>query len=319
MAHPNAKLTPAGRLILVMRILEEGWPVAQAACAMGVSRQTAHRWVRRFRQEGPEGLSDRPSRPHRRPHALPREQVERVLRCRRRCGAGPHRISEHTGLARSTCYGILRRHGLSRLSDADRVSRVPIRYERSRPGELLHLDVKKLARVPPGGGWRVLGRQRRLHRLKGRVGYDYVHVAVDDRSRVAYCEVHPDERGETCARFLLAACAFFAERGVRVEQVMTDQAKGYCASRAFQEALAQVGARHVRTRSYRPQTNGKAERFIRTLLTEWAYARPHRSNGERRSALASWLHHYNHHRPHTALGGQTPMRVLVNNVGGNDT
>jgi transposase InsO family protein len=193
-----------------------------------------------------------------------------------------------------------------------------VRYVREHPGELLHLDVKKLGRVPPGGGKRMLGKRTGPAASRG-VGNDFLHVAVDDASRVAYVEVHPDERGPTAARFLLAATTYFAEHGVRVERVMTDRAFAYTQATAFREALGQVGARHKLTRPYRPQTNGKAERFIQTLQREWAYAKLYRSNDERLAALRRWLEFYNRRRPHTALGGRPPMTVLANNVDGNDS
>jgi len=192
-----------------------------------------------------------------------------------------------------------------------------VRYVRERPGELLHLDVKKLARIPAGGGHRILGREMgRVGRPRG-AGYDYIHLAVDDASRVAYLETLPDEKGDTAARFLLAAAAFFASHGVRIERVLTDRAFAYTNSRPFTDAVQALGARHLVTRPYRPQTNGKAERFIQTLLHEWAYARLYRSNKERLDALPTWLQFYNCRRPHTALAGLTPMEALVNNVHGN--
>ena len=220
-------------------------------------------------------------------------------------------------MPRSTIGDVLRRHGLSRLRDRDRPSGVPIRYVRERPGELLHIDVKKLGRIPDGGGHHFRGRGDGTPRA--RRGYDYVHGAIDDMSRVAYVDVFADERGPTCARFLRDAAAFFARQGVRIERVMTDNAKNYTRSRAFQAALVDLGARHKRTRPYRPQTNGKTERFNRTLLDEWAYARPYASNGERLIALPDFVDRYNNHRPHTALKGLTPLAVLVNNVSGNHT
>src|SRR3990172_305418 len=269
MAHCRAKLTP-----------------------FGVSRSTAGKWLQRYRDEGIVGLEDRPSRPLRSPHALPTEEVQGILQARHRLRVGPHRLAPALGRPRSTIYGVLRRHGLSRLRDWDRPTAVPVRYVRERPGELLHLDVKKLARIPAGGGHRILGREiGRAGRLGG-AGHDYVHVAVDDASRVAYLEALHDERGDTAARFLLAAAAFFASQGVRIERVLTDRAFAYTNSRAFPQAIQVLGARHIVTRPYRPQTNGKAERFIKTLLQEWAYARL-----------------YNRRRPHTALGGLTPMEA----------
>jgi transposase InsO family protein len=214
-------------------------------------------------------------------------------------------------------YGVLRRHGLSRLADLDRPTRVPIRrYERAQAGELLHVDVKKLGRIPPGGGHRLLGRSTETRQRRyGGIGYDYLHAAVDDHSRVAYVEVHPDERGDTAARFLLRAGAHFADLGVRVERVMTDNHPSYIYSLAVREALERLGARHLLTPKYRPQVNGKVERFNRTLLEEWAYRRRYRSNAARDRALQPWVHRYNMHRAHTALGGRPPIS-RVNNLPG---
>jgi len=316
MAHRRAKLTPFGRLLLVQRVEEMGWAVAQAAEAVGVSRSTAGKWLRRYRQEGAAGLEDRSSRPRRCPHALPGQEIQRILQARHHLRVGPHRLAPALGRPRSTIYGVLRRHGLSRLRDWDRPSAVPVRYVRERPGELLHLDVKKLARIPAGGGHRILGRQIGRAGRPGGAGYDYIHVAVDDTSRVAYLDVLPNEQGDTAARFLLAAAAFFASQGVSIERVLTDRAFAYTHSHAFPEAIQALGARHKVTRPYRPQTNGKAERFIQTLLHEWAYARLYVSNEERLQALPAWLAFYNRRRPHTALGGLTPMEALVNNVRG---
>jgi len=316
MAHRNAKLTPFGRLLLVQRVEECGWSVAQAAESVGVSRATAWKWLRRYREEGEAGLYDRPSRPGRCPHALPQGEVHRILQARQQLKVGPHRLAWTIHRPRSTIYGVLRRHGLSRLPDLDRPSGAPVRYVREHPGELLHLDVKKLGRIPPGGGHRMLGRSKDTSRHRG-LGYDYIHVAVDDASRVAYVDAFPDERGDTAARFLLDAAAFFAQHGVHIERVLTDQAFAYTQSRSFADAATTLGARHLVTRPYRPQTNGKAERFIRTLIEEWAYARLYTTNAERLAVLPSWIEFYNHRRPHTALGGRPPMAALVNNVGGN--
>jgi transposase InsO family protein len=215
------------------------------------------------------------------------------------------------GHPRSTIYGVLRRHGCSRLQDTDRSTRIPIRYERARAGELLHIDVKKLGRIPPGGGHRIRGRVAKATSAKGRgQGYDYLHVAVDDHSRVAFVQVHPDEQGTTTARFVLDAAAHFAELGMKIERVMTDRHLSYSNSTAFREALQAIGARHLLTARYRPQTNGKAERFIQSMLREWAYRRLYTSNQERLRALPGWLSFYNLRRPHTALDGRPPASRL---------
>ena len=318
MAHRRAKLTLLGRRLLVDRILVDGMAVAHAAHMAGVSRQTAWKWLRRFEAEGEAGLEDRTSRPHRSPRALAQEQVDAILAARHVHRFGPHRLASLVGSPRSTIGDVLSRHGLSRLADTDRPSGVPIRYVRERPGELLHIDVKKLGRIPDGGGWRFQGRGNGTPRSRG-AGYDYLHVAIDDMSRVAFVQPLRDERGTTCARFLLDAAAFFAAHGVRIERVLTDNARNYTESRAFAAALAEIGARHKRTRPFRPQTNGKAERFNKTLLAEWAYVRMYETNQARLDALPAWLVHYNTDRPHGSLGGCTPMSVLVNNVSGNHT
>ncbi len=313
MAHRRAKLTALGRRLLVDRILVGGMAVAHAADMAGVSRQTAWKWVRRFEAEGEAGLEDRISRPHRMPRALPQAQIAAILAARHEHRFGPHRLAPIVGVPRSTIGDVLTRHGLSRLRDQDRATGIPIRYVRERPGELLHIDVKKLGRIPDGGGHRVLGRVTGTPRSNGG-GYDYLHVAVDDMSRVAYVAVFDDERGATCARFLLDAAAFFARHGVRIERVLTDNAKNYTLSKVFAAALAELGARHKVTRPFRPQTNGKAERFNQTLLAEWAYARRYDTNAERLAALPAFVARYNERRPHGSLGGQTPMSALVNNV-----
>lgn len=307
MAHGKAKLTPAGRLLLVQRVLAEGWPPAHAAAMAGVSRCTAYKWLRRWREEGLAGLEDRSSRPRRCPHRTPAVVEARILELRRELRRGPHLVGGRLGIAPSTVHAVLHRHGLSRLARLDRVSGVPIRYERSRPGELVHVDVKKLGRVPDGGGWRAHGRASRPNRKRG-AGFDYLHVAIDDHSRFAFVQVHPDERGETCARFLIDALAFFADHGIAIERVMTDNAKNYTLSKSFQAALGT--AAHRLTRPYRPQTNGKAERFNRTLLDEWAYQRDYNSNAERLQALTVWLEDYNWHRPHSSIGNHPPATRL---------
>ena len=317
MAHRRAKLTVLGRQLLVDRIVIDGMAVAHAAHMVGVSRQTAWKWLRRFEADGAAGLEDRTSRPHRSPRALPQGQVEAIFAARHAHRFGPHRLARIVGVPRSTIGDVLARHGLSRLRDQDGPSGVPIRYVRERPGELLHIDVKKLGRIPDGGGHRFRGRGNGTPR--SRAGYDYLHVAIDDMSRVAYVAPLADERGTTCARFLLDAAAFFASHGVRIERVLTDNAKNYAQSHAFAAALEMIGARHKRTRPFRPQTNGKAERFNKTLLAEWAYLRRYDSNQARLDALPVFVDDYNERRPHGSLDGQPPMTVLVNNVSGNHT
>jgi transposase InsO family protein len=314
------RLTSYGREVLVRRVLLEGWRPVVAAEAMGVSRATAYKWLRRYRGEGWPGLEDRSSRPLRSPSRLALSEEERILELRRRRKLGPHRLGAVLGIPRSTCYAVLRRRQVHRLDWMDRpTGEVIRRYERAAPGELIHIDVKKLGRIPEGGGHRVRGRsieERRSKTLSGGMGYDYVHAAIDDHSRLAYAEVHADERGDTCAQFLRSATAFFANHGIRVQRVMTDNAMNYVRAHAFQAALTEAGARHVRIAPYRPQTNGKVERFNRTLLEEWAYVRPYSGNRERLDLLSSWLHSYNYHRSHTALRGFPPID-RVNNLCGN--
>ena len=310
MAHAKAKLTPAGRLLIISRVTEEGWPPAHAAAMAGVSRQTLYKWLRRFREEGLSGLEDRSSRPRRCPHHTPQALEERVVELRRQSRRGPHWIAGRVGLAPSTVHAVLTRRGLARLSHLDRTTRQVIRYERDRPGELLHVDVKKLGRVPDGGGWRVIGRERisEYREKQPSRGFDFLHVAIDDHSRFAYVEVHPDERGETCGAFMARAIGHFAELGVTVERVMTDNALNYVKANRFHQALGAI--RHLRTRPYRPQTNGKAERFNRTLLEEWAYLRPYASNAERLRALEDFVADYNYVRTHTSIGNRPPASRL---------
>lgn len=206
---------------------------------------------------------------------------------------------------------MLRRQGLSRLTLLDRPTALPIRYEREHPGELVHIDVKKLGKIRPGGGWKMLGKSQQTKAVKGRgAGYDYLHVAIDVHSRYAYVEVLANERGETCAGFVMRAAAHMAEQGIRIQRVMTDQAKNYTLSKVFAAALVDIGASHQITKPYRPQTNGKAERFNRTMLDEWAYARLYRANGQRLAAPPRWIETYNRRRPHTALGGSPPVSRL---------
>jgi transposase InsO family protein len=308
--HRNARLTPAGRLLLCQRI-EAGWPVAHAAESMGISRDRAYVWWRRYQAEGAAGLEDRSSRPHRCPTQTKPSRERRIVGLRRSRGLGPARIAGIVGLPASTVHAVLVRHGLNRLDHLDRATRQPIRrIEMTRPGELVHVDIKKLARIPRGGGWRAHGRaaagMRSYQRRKAAIGHAFVHTAIDGYSRIAYSEVLADEQGVTAAGFWQRANGFFTQFGINVERVLTDNGPCYC-GRLFNAALGTIT--HSYTRRYRPQTNGKAERFNRTLLAEWAYVRTWTSDGQRARALARWLHTYNHHRHHTAIGGPPISRV----------
>jgi transposase InsO family protein len=304
--HGNARLTPLGRFTLVMRI-EEGRPVAHVAEEMGVSRPTAYKWWRRWLEGGFGGLADRPSRALSCPHRTPPEVEAQVAGLRAELKLGPVRIAARLGLNPSTVHRVLCRLGLNRLAWLDRpTGRVVRRIETSRPGELVHVDVKKLGRIPDGGGWRVRGRSAETHHGHHRVGYAYLHTAIDAHSRLAFTEALDDERAGTCAGFWRRAAEFFARHGVAVEAVLTDNAWAY-RYRQFNAALGPVEHRFIRP--HRPQTNGKVERFHRTLAEEWAYIRPYSSEAERLAALDDWLHLYNHHRHHTAVGGPPISRV----------
>ncbi len=316
MGYRNSRLTPFGRRLLVDRIVTLGWPVASAAAAVGVSRQTAYRWLRRFRAEGEPGLEDRSSRPHSCPTRLDAVTEQRIVNDRVTEKEGPHLMAGRLGIPRSTIYAVLRRRGLSRLSTLDRTSGVPIRYVKDCPGELVHVDIKKLGRIPTGGGWWAHGMENRGPRQ--RVGYEFAHSMVDDHSRVAYTEVLDAQDAVACAGFMLRASQWFATLGFRIDRVMTDNAKAY-RSHSFATMLATIGATHKTTRPYRPQTNGKVERFHQTLLRGWAYKQPYDSNQDRRDALTDFLEQYNRTRPHSALKGQSPMTVLVNHLCGKDT
>jgi transposase InsO family protein len=321
MSHRNARLTPRGRQLLVQRVREQGMPVSHVAQAMGISRQCAHRWVRRFDEEGLAGLEDRSSRPHHSPRATEVRKEQRVIAARRKHGCGPAQLAELTGVPERTMSRILRRAGEPRLCECDpmtgeviRASRVTaLRYERERPGELVHIDVKKLGRIPNGGGWRARGELASNHRPSyQKMGYDFVHSMVDDHSRFAYSEILGDETGETCAGFLHRAAAAFSCAGIApLEGVMTDNAKNYTNSRAFQSVLSALGAAHVLIRPHCPWQNGKVERLNRTLQIEWAYRRVYRSNSQRSRALPIWLRRYNTTRPHSALGGRPPVSRLL--------
>lgn len=321
MTHANARLTFHGRCLLVRRVVHDRRPVAHVAKELGVSRQCAHRWVARFRAEGWNGLHDRSSRPRTCPRRTPEHLEAAVLSARRVHRRGPDFLAAETGVPARTVTRILRRHHMPRLASCDPLTGQPIRaerrsharYERARPGELVHLDVKKIGRIPDGGGWRAHGREagRTYAQKQARIGYDYVHAAVDDHSRLAYAEIHADEKADTCAGFLTRAAAFFAARGIgRIERVITDNAWAYRKSTAFRQAVADLGAQQRFIRPHCPWTNGKVERFNRTLQTEWAYHQVFTSNTERAQALAPWLTFYNTRRRHTALEGQPPISRL---------
>jgi len=318
MGHRNARLTVHGRRLLVWRVRVEGMPVAHVAKAMGFSRQCAHRWVARFDAEGDAGLEDRSSRPHHTPTRTSAEVEQQVMAARQKLRVGPDRLADELGVPARTISRILRRYQVPYLFECDpltgdviRSSKVTAtRYERATPGELIHVDVKKIGRIPDGGGWRAWGRQMgsTAAKKKQRIGYDYIHSAVDDHTRLAYCEIHPDEQGPTAAGFLTRAAEFFASCGVdRIEAVMTDNHWSYTKSRDFTDALDALGARHITIRPHCPWQNGKVERFNRTLQTEWAYKQVFTSNNERDQALPSWLEYYNHRRRHTSLGRRPPI------------
>jgi len=321
MVHRNARLTFHGRVLLVERVAA-GSPVAHVAKAMGISRQCAHRWIKRFDSEGKAGLYDRSSRPHRSPNRTPAALERRVLNARTKLRTGPAFIAAETGVAERTVTRILRRHNIPRLYECDpltgdviRASKTTaIRYERPTPGDLIHIDVKKLGRIPPGGGWRAHGRKMgsTAKRKKTKIGYDYIHSAVDDHSRLAYSEIHENEQGPTCAGFIIRAATFFADHGIdRISQVMTDNHWSYTKTIAFADALANIGAEHITIRAHCPWQNGKVERFNRTLQTEWAYRRVYTSNAQRSRALEPWLHTYNNHRNHSSLDGHPPISRLT--------
>jgi transposase InsO family protein len=320
--HANAPLGPKGRATMVRRVLEEGIALAEAAEAAGVSARTAGKWVRRYRTEGEAGLLDRSSAPRRVANATAPDRVEAIAALRRVRLTGPE-IAEVLGMATSTVSAVLGRIGLGRLSRLA-PPEPPNRYERARPGELIHIDVKKLGRIgPKGAGHRVTGRKignrtatDAAGRVRRQVGWERVHVCVDDATRLAYVEVLPDERATTAIGFLRRAIAFYRSHGITVERLMTDNGSAY-RSTAHALACRSLGISHIRTRPYRPQTNGKAERFIRTMLREWAYAAVYGSSPERAAALSGWLERYNYRRRHGALGHRPPIERLRELTGNN--
>ncbi len=307
-SHKHARLTRAGRALLVDRVLQEGWTVAAAAEAAGVSRRTAYKWLARFKTEGPSGLLDRSSRPHRSPRACSAEHV-RQFEHRRRERLPLWRIARESGYSLATVARHVARLGLSRL--ASQPVQPIRRYERARPGELLHIDTKRLGRID-GIGHRITG-DRTLNRRPGK-GWDAVHLAIDDHSRVSFARVLADETAASCVQFLREAVAFYASLGVRIERVMTDNGAGY--KNAFKLACDELDIRHIKTRPYTPKTNGKAERFVQTSLLEWAYVRPYDTSAQRQAALQPFIDGYNWSRPHSALNHQPPISRIpaVNDV-----
>ena len=301
--HRNARSTPKTRRLLVRRILEEGWSLAGAAKAGGLSRTSARRWLRRYEEEGEAGLEDRTCRPLRSPRRTRASLERRVLDMRRKRLVAVA-IARQLGLARSTVGAILRRNGLGRLRALDPKPEV-VRYERSSPGDLLHLDTKKLCRIK-GVGHRIHGDRRRMSR---GVGWEYAHIAIDDHTRLSYVEVLPDETGATTADFLARALCYFERLGVTVRQLMTDNGPGYKSS-LFEAVCIEKTIRHLWTKPYTPRTNGKAERLVQTLLREWAYCRAYHSSKQRSRFLRPYLEHYNRRRPHAGIGGNVPMDRL---------
>ena len=310
--HKNARLTPAGRALLARRV-SSGWTAKAAADAAGMSLRTARKWLDRHRRGGERRHHDRSSAPRRCPRRTPYERVAQIERLRRERMTGPV-IARVLGMARSTVSAVLRRLGLGKLANLDPKPPV-VRYERSRPGEMIHLDIKKLGKIK-GVGHRFLPRGPGMHANKGH-GWDFLHVCVDDASRLAYTEILRSEGQADTTAFLERALVWLGRHGVSVERVMTDNGSAY-RSKLFARALAQAGARHVRTRPYTPRTNGKAERFIQTSLREWAYAKPYSSSAERTQAIGPWTDAYNLDRPHSGIAGLTPWQ-RVNNLLGNDT
>jgi transposase InsO family protein len=321
--HANAALTPGRRLRLARLIVEDQWPATRAAERFGVSATTARRWAERYRTEGRAGMADRSSRPHRSPAKTGPATTKRIVSLRLRKRWGAHRLAAATGVAPSTAGAVLRRCRISRLARLQRLEREVIRYEHAAPGELLHADVKKLGNIPAGGGWRFRGRQagktnRHLDGGRARsrhrdplMGHGFIHVVLDDHSRVAYAEICEDQTGPTAAAVLHRAVAWFASRGVIARRVLTDNGGCY-RGRDWITACAQLHITPKRTRPYRPQTNGKVERFNRTMTSEWAFAQLFTSEADRRAAFPAWLHAYNHHRPHTGIGGHPPISRLTN-------
>lgn len=315
--HPNAVLTPKHRRRMVDCVLGRGWSVEMTAERFQVDPKTVRKWRDRFLAEGDAGLLDRTSRPRRSPNRTPRRVRQRVLHLRRTRRWGAEHIAHELGLASSTVGAILRAAGLSRLDHGDRATAVPVRrYQRERPGELIHVDVKKIGAIPDGGGWRLHGRGNAGQHGNGTAGYRYIHSALDDRTRLVYSEILHDEQAATAAAFWHRAALWFAERGVICERVITDNGSCY-RSGLWHLACARTGTIVKKTRPRRPQTNGKVERYHRILLEEWAYIRPWTSEHERVAGYDRFTHFYNQHRSHGALGWQSPIATLTQLLGDN--
>jgi transposase InsO family protein len=318
-SHRNAALTPRARLRMARLIVDQEWPVARAAERYDVSWRTADRWAKRYREHGEAGMVDRSSRPHHSPNRTPAPVVRKLVHLRWKQRLGPVAIGAKLSMPASTVHAVLVRCRLNRLSHIDRVTGEPTRrYEHPHPGSLLHVDVKKLGNVPDGGGWRYVGRKqggRNRHRHSPgshpNVGTAFVHTVIDDHSRVAYAEIHDDETAATATLVLRHAVAWFNVRGVTTERVLSDNGAAY-RSLLWAATCAELGITPKKTRPYRPQTNGKIERFHRTLADGWAFKRFYNSEHARRAALPAWIHEYNHHRPHTAIGKATPITRLTN-------
>lgn len=326
MSHANATLTPITRLRLARLVVEDDWTYAAAARLFMVSPRTARTWAHRYRTEGPAAMVDRSSRPRTSPHRTSRRQVRQIVALRLRQRLGPVQIAGRLGMAASTVHAVLVRCRLNRLSHIDRVTGQPLRrYEHPHPGSLIHVDVTKFANIPDGGGWRYTGRAQggrnaratarrtgeRGNAYRPRIGTAYVHTVIDDHSRLGYAEIHTDEKAATAIAVLRRAVAWFADHGVRVERVLSDNGSAY-RSHAWTQTCQELGITPKRTRPYRPQTNGKIERFHRTLADGWAYARRYDSTQQRNEALPGWLHFYNHHRAHSAIGDRPPVTRLTN-------
>jgi len=327
--HSNAALTPRARLRLARLIVEDGWPPARAAERYDVSWKTAAKWAARYRNEGPAGMVDRSSAPRRQPNRTPAPVVRKIVHMRWKHRLGPVQIADRLGMQASTVHAVLVRCRLNRLTHVDRATGEPIRrYEHEHPGDLIHVDVKKLGRVPDGGGWRYVGRQqgyknsaatsRRTGQRGGNyrpaIGTCFLHTVIDDHSRVAYVEAHDDETAATAAAVLRRAAGWFAERGVTVQRVLSDNGSAY-KSHLWRDTCAELDITAKKTRPYRPQTNGKIERFHRTLAEGWAFKKFYNSESARLAALPRWIHEYNHHRPHSAIGKRSPITRLDNLAG----